>query len=149
MKLHTLSYALLVALFSGCDVNSSNNNANNDVEMAIDIGAIEEITVGGVKFTLQRTSKNEGLLTAENLNAKRIDLHVSLLDENGNVLVALVEETFHGQDPITKRIPLNEDERLHFEVGVWKDGEDLLTCPFTKDSCFELREEKNVTIKKI
>lgn len=98
------------------------------------IGTNVQKIIGGVTFTISRTSETHGDMSACNGNNNAVKILVERVDTAG---VAMDKTRLGGGDSYTAHdIPLQSGASFRIEVKIWKDGLDLVTCPFTDESCF-------------
>lgn len=106
----------------------------------IGMGQTKQLSAGGVEFSILRTAIDRGVLIAYNTNSNGAEVLVQRIDGTGTAL----DESYISAGGLATNTDFTLDDgiRYRFKVRVWKQGLDLITCPFTEESCYSTSEVK-------
>lgn len=103
--------------------------------------------VGGVTFTLTRTSEHFGDITARNTNNNGVRVLAERLDAPG-VLMDKLYIPGSGKSDTAPGVVLEIGEVIHLQVRIWKSNiADLATCAFSDESCYLSSDEVTVVLQ--
>ncbi len=113
-------------------------------DVTIPLDEAEQLTVGGVEFSIVRTSETSGIVIAKNLNSNDVKLVVDRVNGSGGIVL---DESFldSGETVNSQDVDLSPGVSYRFSVKVWKGGIDFVTCSFSAPTCYSSSEKKTFT----
>lgn len=124
---------LIPLLFIGCG-----DNKKPPDPVTVEPGTTVRFTVGNVEFTVNRFEPTRAVISVHNGNDAAVKIRVEGYDVPG-VLYSREYQTAGSNSEETPTV--SPGGTYNFRVWIWKNGFDLVTCPFTSDSCFRSYNE--------